>query len=79
MKRHSQYFAGNLSALRKSKGLSQDKLAFDMTEKCDIEVTRAALSSYEEGRSEPTPATLKTLADYFGVTMDDLYSKSIQS
>ncbi len=61
-------FADNLMELRKLNNLSQE----DIAEK--IGVSRQTLSKYETGESLPDIERCKTLADLFGVTMDDLIS-----
>ncbi len=61
-------FADNLMELRKYHSLSQEELA----EK--IGVSRQTLSKYETGESLPDIEKCKTLADIFGITVDDLIS-----
>ena len=61
-------FADNLMELRKLNNLSQE----DIAEK--IGVSRQTLSKYETGESLPDIERCKMLADFFGVTMDDLIS-----
>lgn len=59
-------FAENLLELRRLHNLSQEELA----EK--INVTRQTLSKYETGESIPDIEKCMAIADFFGVTMDDL-------
>lgn len=61
-----------LLELRKSKNLLQREVAFA----CGI--TTAAYGSYEKGDREPTLETLSRLADFFGVTVDDLLGRTPQ-
>lgn len=61
-------FSDNLIELRKYHNLSQEKLA----EK--INVSRQTLSKYETGESLPDIEKCKSLADVFGVSVDDLIS-----
>lgn len=61
-------FCDNLMELRKLNGYSQEELA----EK--IGVSRQTLSKYETGESLPDLEKSKTIADVFGVTVDDLIS-----
>lgn len=59
-------FHTRLKELRELKDCSQQNIA-DF-----LGYSRAAISSYELGRTEPTYADLMKLADYFGVTVDYL-------
>ena len=70
--RGKKMFADNLMELRKYHNMSQEELA----EK--IGVSRQTLSKYETGESLPDIEKCKTIADVFGVTVDDLicYEKS---
>ena len=61
-------FADNLVDLRKYHAMSQEELA----EK--IGVSRQTLSKYETGESLPDIEKSKSLADVFGITVDDLIS-----
>lgn len=61
-----------LLELRKSKNLLQKEVAFA----CGI--TTAAYGSYEKGDREPTLETLSKLADFFGVTVDELLGRTPQ-
>ncbi len=61
-----------LLELRKSKNLLQREVAFA----CGI--TTAAYGSYEKGDREPTLETLSKLADFFGVTVDELLGRTPQ-
>lgn len=55
-----------LSALRRSRGLSQDELAKHLC------ITRPAYTAYESGRRKPDMRTVQKLAAYFGVSTDYL-------
>lgn len=61
-----------LLELRKSKNMLQREVAFA----CGI--TTAAYGSYEKGDREPTLETLSKLADFFGVTVDELLGRTPQ-
>ena len=61
-----------LLELRKSKNLLQREVAFA----CGI--TTAAYGSYEKGDREPTLETLSKLADFCGVTVDELLGRTPQ-
>lgn len=59
-------FNENLATLRKLTGMSQE----DLAEK--VGVSRQALSKWEAGETLPDIEKCKTLAEIFGVTLDDL-------
>ncbi len=65
------YFAQNMKHLRDSLGLSQNAFA----EKLDI--TRASVSAYEDGRATPALDKLMTFAQKLGLTIDELYFKDL--
>lgn len=56
----------NLRLLRTQRGLSQQSLA----EKFNL--SQQSIYKYENGLAEPDITTLKSLADFFGVTIDYL-------
>ena len=55
-----------LKLIRKQKKLNQQKVAMDLN------ISREALSHYENGRREPSLAMLVKMSDYFGVSIDYL-------
>ncbi len=57
-----------LQELRKQKGLTQEELA------AVLFVSRTAVSKWESGRGYPNIESLKALAKFFGVTVDELLS-----
>lgn len=59
-------FNEKLQELRKSKGLTQEKLAESLF------VSRTAISKWESGRGYPSIDSLKEIACFFNVTIDDL-------
>ena len=61
-------FHEKLQALRKQKGLTQEELAEI------LHVSRAAVSKWESGRGYPNIDSLKQIAGFFHVTIDDLLS-----
>ena len=61
-------FHEKLQELRKSRGLTQEELAEALY------VSRAAISKWESGRGYPSIDSLKAIAAYFSVTIDDLLS-----
>ena len=61
-------FNEKLQELRKQKGLTQEALA----EK--LYVSRTAISKWESGRGYPNIESLKAIAKFFSVTLDELLS-----
>ena len=61
-------FGEKLQELRKSRGLTQEELAEALF------VSRTAVSKWESGRGYPSIDSLKEIAKYFSVTIDDLLS-----
>ena len=61
-------FHEKIQELRKKKGLTQEELA------AKLYVSRTAISKWESGRGYPSIDSLKTLAEFFSVTVDDLLS-----
>ena len=61
-------FHEKLQELRKSRGLTQEELAESLY------VSRTAISKWESGRGYPSIDSLKAIAGYFSVTIDDLLS-----
>lgn len=61
-------FNEKLQELRKQKGLTQEELA----EK--LYVSRTAISKWESGRGYPNIESLKAIAKFFSVTLDELLS-----
>ena len=59
-----------LRELRKSRGLSQQKLA-DYTK-----VTKSSINMYERGEREPSLETIEMFADFFNVDMDYIIGTS---
>lgn len=57
-----------LQELRKQKGLTQENLAEALC------VSRTAISKWESGRGYPNIDSLKGIAKFFGVTIDELLS-----
>ena len=61
-------FHEKLQELRKQKGLTQEELAQALF------VSRTAVSKWESGRGYPNLDSLKAIAKFFGITIDDLLS-----
>ena len=63
-------FNEKLQELRKNKGLTQEELAEVLF------VSRTAISKWESGRGYPSIDSLKAIAKYFSVTIDELLSSN---
>ena len=61
-------FHEKLQKLRKNKGLTQEELA-----SC-LYVSRTAVSKWESGRGYPNLESLKDIARFFGISIDELLS-----
>lgn len=61
-------FHKKLQELRKQKGLTQEELAESLF------VSRTAISKWESGRGYPNIDSLKAIAKFFSVTIDELLS-----
>lgn len=61
-------FNKKLQELRKQKGLTQEELA------ASLFVSRTAISKWELGRGYPNIESLKAIAKFFSVTVDELLS-----
>ncbi|HIW57585.1 MAG TPA: helix-turn-helix domain-containing protein [Firmicutes bacterium] len=55
-----------LKSIRKQRKLSQQKVAMELN------ISREALSHYENGRREPSIGMLIKMSDYFNVSIDYL-------
>lgn len=63
-------FGKKINELRKSKNITQDELA------AELGVTAAAVSKWENGYTLPDILMLCALADFFGVTTDELLGRA---
>ena len=61
-------FHEKLQELRKSRGLTQEEVAESLY------VSRTAISKWESGRGYPNIDSLKAIAEFFNVTVDELLS-----
>ena len=61
-------FNKKLQELRKQKGLTQEELAHALF------VSRTAISKWESGRGYPNIDSLKAIATFFGIMVDELLS-----
>lgn len=59
-------FSDNIVRMRKDKGLTQVGFAKS------LHVTQSAVSHWESGRSVPDAIQMRRIAEFFGVTVDDL-------
>ena len=64
--------ARNIKRLRKKMGLSQQQLADALG------FWQTNITGWETGRNEPSLFSLILLADFFGVTLDELCKKEIE-
>ncbi|WP_306640108.1 helix-turn-helix transcriptional regulator [Sanyastnella coralliicola] len=61
----------NIKKIRSVKGLSQEQFANI------INVKRASIGAYEEGRAEPKIPAIMEIANHFGISIDDLLTKEL--
>ena len=66
------YLAQNLKYLREQKGLSQQELS-----SC-FEISCSLIGMWEQNRRKPDIGTIVRLAQYFGVSLDDLVLKDLR-
>ena len=59
-----------LKLIRKERKLNQLKVAMDLN------ISREALSHYENGKREPSLEMLQNMSEYFGVSIDYLITGS---
>lgn len=59
-------FGATLKSIREGKGLNQDELAKK------LKISRATLSDYERGKTEPNFSTLVSIAKFFHISVDNL-------
>ncbi len=65
----------NLLILRKIKGKSQKEIANEIANRFTITINQRSYSGYERGFCEPHIVSLKAMADYHDITMNDLCFK----
>lgn len=63
--------ASNLRALRARKNVSQDEVADS------LHVDRKSISNWESGATKPNLSAAWDIADYYGVTLDDLIGRTV--
>jgi transcriptional regulator with XRE-family HTH domain len=66
MKTESERLGKNLTRIRKEKGISQDKLSRL------LRIDRSFISNIENGKTNPTLATIAKLAKAVGVPIEEL-------
>lgn len=66
----NQQFGERLHQLRKKKGITQLKIAFD------LHFTQNSISQFENGKRHPDSKTLISFADYFDVSIDYLLQRT---
>lgn len=66
------YLAQNLKYLRMKAGKQQKELALI------LKVSKATMAKYESGMVEPNIETIVRMAEYFGVTLDELVLKDLR-
>ena len=66
-------FSLNIKYLRKKKGLSQKELAKELN------CTNTTISNWEVGIRVPESIDLPMIAEYFGVSIDDLLTKDLMN
>lgn len=62
-------FAENIKKLRKTKNISQSKLAKQ------IDVSQQCVSEWENGNIEPGLSSLVRMADFFEISIDELVGR----
>jgi transcriptional regulator with XRE-family HTH domain len=64
--------AKNLKVLRRSKGWTQKRTAYN------LEMQRTTYQAYEDGRAEPCNRTLIKISELYSVTIDKLLKEEIK-
>lgn len=72
MKFDKETYAANLRRLRREKSTREDRDVTQAEVASAIGVSEASLQNYEVGRSAPSYEVSWALADYYGVTLDEL-------
>ncbi|MDK4353322.1 helix-turn-helix domain-containing protein [Enterococcus thailandicus] len=70
-----------MKALRLSKKLTLEQLAISLNEKYPdtVNFNKGKLSKWENNKEEPKLSSIRILADYYGIGIDDLYSTKEKS
>lgn len=65
-------YAEQLKTERKTRRISQEELAKA------IGISQAQISYYESGTNEPTISICVAIADYYGISVDDLIGHTVK-
>lgn len=70
-----------MKALRLSKKLTLEQLAISLNEKYPdtVNFNKGKLSKWENNKEEPKLSSIRILADFYGIGIDDLYSTKEKS
>lgn len=70
-----------MKALRLSKKLTLEQLAISLNEKYPdtVNFNKGKLSKWENNKEEPKLSSIRILADFYGIGIDDLYSTEEKS
>ena len=73
----SHSFGSKLKELRLQRKLTQDELAQALNDKYDLNESKATISQFENNKRVPDLDRIINIADFFGVTLDDLACRKI--
>ena len=71
-------FSENLKKLRKSKKMTLEELANDINKKRNTRFHKGTLSKWESG-TDPTMESVINLAEYFGVSLNELIGVNVNN
>ena len=71
----------NLKSLRKSRNLTLENLSNELNKAYPntLNFNKGKISKWENNKEEPMLSSIKLIADYFNVTIDDIYKGVIES
>lgn len=72
MNMKQNHFGSNIKYLRRKRLLTQNELA------CEVCISQNTISDWEQNEKYPNIVLVAMLADYFGVTIDDLFFKDLR-
>ena len=67
-----------LSYLRKSRGISQQQLAAEVSEATGVNVNQRTISSWELGNSNPRAFQYQFLEDFFRVPKEEIFRAAFE-